>query len=656
MQYIRYTRNLFLRGIAVVNLLAFISLYIQKPGLYGDNGIFPVKNALTNESPKLLDKFNSKPTLLWFSSEIGLNTDYMFDLITLVGIIFSFLGFVSQKACNKFVFFILWISYLSLYNVGQIFMSHLVDEILLEVGLLSILVAPFFHPSRKPVSKKRNLRSQTSLASSPYDAISFWLVRWLLFRVSYSAGITKMSSKSLVWYDLTAMSKFFEIMPLPSYISCYVYNFPLWVLKSLTVLAEVNEIFLPLLFLIPIGSVKKLAFYIQMTVQFLIFATGNFGYYNLLYIVLCLSLLDDHTFYKELALTKSRQWCSSIFTRLMTLNAVVLLVAIIAMLYNFRITPGNTPDFKIAFTPNQFNSVLQKSLPIIGYFALASFGLECLKSIYASLPTKSKTGGSLSALISATFYVAICLGLFSLSSVNFSALHPSVNNTIPRDLKLFYNKLSPYKLSNSYIPPKELLNFESRKEIVLEGASDLKGPWYEYQFVYKPSSVNVTPPIIAPYRPMIDEEFFYAAYTPSVQNPWLFSVIYRLLNNQKEVCNLINPNQINFVKSPPKFIKASLYNYKYASNVQRNRGVWWTRQLVSDYIAPLDKNSQVLLDTLKSHKILLNRTSKAVNPLWKQILDQLRLLQLAIADPRILISAFLIAGLIIIIIPGGGSA
>lgn len=205
----------------------------------------------------------------------------------------------------------------------------------------------------------------------------------------------------------------------------------------------------------------------------------------------------------------------------MTLNAVVLIVAIIAMLYNFKITPDNRPDFKIGiymtyflviifnllkkcimfsgFTPNQFNDVLQKSLPIIGYFALASFGLECLKSIYASLPTKSKTGGSLSALISATFYVAVCLSLFTLSSVNFSALHPSVNNTIPRDIKLFYNKLAPYKLSNSYTPPKELLNFDSRKEIVLEGASDLKGPWYEYQFVFKPSSVNVTPPIIGMY-------------------------------------------------------------------------------------------------------------------------------------------------------------
>lgn len=32
----------------------------------------------------------------------------------------------------------------------------------------------------------------------------------------------------------------------------------------------------------------------------------------------------------------------------------------------------------------------------------------------------------------------------------------------------------------------------------------------------------------------------------------------------------------------------------------------------------MDKNSQVLLDTLKTHKILLNRTPLAVNPFVKR--------------------------------------
>lgn len=152
-----------------------------------------------------------------------------------------------------------------------------------------------------------------------------------------------------------------------------------------------------------------------------------------------------------------------------------------------------------AFTQQQFNQVLGKNLPYIAYFALGSFVFECLKALYSSLPLKGKTNGSFSALITSTLYVSICLGLFSLSSVNFSALHQSVNNTVPKDLNIFYNKLAPYKISNSYLPPKEFINLENRKEIIIQGANDIKGPWYEYQFLYKPGNVNVTPPIIGLY-------------------------------------------------------------------------------------------------------------------------------------------------------------
>lgn len=530
------------------------------------------------------------------------------------------------------------------------------DELLLEVGLLCILIAPLPFQKLSVPSKKRNLRLQTSLASLPHDLIAFWLVRWLLFRVAFSAGVAKMNFGKTNWYDLTALSKYFECMPLPNAISWYAHYFPLWFLKTITVFAEINDLFVPLMFLVPIRSIKKLAFYIQVFMQIGILASGNYSYYNLLYIVLCLSLLDDHTFYRELTLARTRQWCSTVFTRLMTINAITLLIAVFPMLYSFHFTPANTPDFKIAFTPQQFNVTLGKCLPFIAYFALTSFVFECLKALYLSLPMKNKIDGSITALITSTLYVSICLGVFSLSSVNFSSLHQSVNQTVPKDLKLFYNKLAPYKISNSYLLPKELINFETRKEIVVQGASDIKGPWYEYQFLYKPGNVNVTPPIIAPYKPLLDRQLFFAAHSQPAQNPWLMSVLYRILNNQKEVLSLLNTNNIPFSKIPPKFVKVSLYKYQFSSKLQREKGIWWNRQILnSEFIAPMDKNSQVLLDTLKSHKIILsNRTPVPVNPIFKQILDQIRSILLGI-DPRILIFTFLLAGFVLILVPVGSN-
>lgn len=133
-------------------------------------------------------------------------------------------------------------------------------------------------------------------------------------------------------------------MPLPNAISWYAHYFPVWFLKTITVFAEINDLFVPLMFLVPIRSIKKLAFYIQVMFEFWvishffcrlnyndngkiyklfgifkhlvkfnycfqvfmqigILASGNYSYYNLLYIVLCLSLLDDHTFYRGIIFT-----------------------------------------------------------------------------------------------------------------------------------------------------------------------------------------------------------------------------------------------------------------------------------------------------------------------------------------------------------------
>lgn len=155
--------------------------------------------------------------------------------------------------------------------------------------------------------------------------------------------------------------------------------------------------------------------------------------------------------------------------------------------------------FFLAFTPKDFSVILGKYLPYIAYFALASFVYECLKSLYYSVSKNNNSDGSLTTLITSTMYICICLGVFTLSSVNFSALHPSVNNTLAKDVILFYNKLAPFKITNSYVPPQELIAFDSRKEIIIQGASDIKGPWYEYQFLYKPGNVNATPPVIGLY-------------------------------------------------------------------------------------------------------------------------------------------------------------
>lgn len=191
--------------------------------MYGNHGILPARSQLVDTSAKTLsEKIHNRPTLLWFAPFLGLNTEYMMDILAITGIFLSFTGFISQKFCSAIVFASLWSLYYSLYQVGQTFMwfqwwvlksreekkrftifnvlcflSKLFpafrDILLLEAGFISILVAPFryqFLSKRRPVS-------------TPSDYVSFWLVKWLLFRLMFASGVVKLQSECPTWWGLT---------------------------------------------------------------------------------------------------------------------------------------------------------------------------------------------------------------------------------------------------------------------------------------------------------------------------------------------------------------------------------------------------------------------------------------------------------------------
>lgn len=62
-------------------------------GLYGDNGILPAKTQIDLESKvPVSQKLMQKPSFVWFASLLGLNVEYMLDVLALVGIVLSFLG------------------------------------------------------------------------------------------------------------------------------------------------------------------------------------------------------------------------------------------------------------------------------------------------------------------------------------------------------------------------------------------------------------------------------------------------------------------------------------------------------------------------------------------------------------------------------------
>ncbi|KAK2167802.1 hypothetical protein NP493_1259g00004 [Ridgeia piscesae] len=186
------TRDFFLWCMSAIYLVAFASLFVQIPGLYGDNGVLPAKLVVETDATSLKDLFTSQPTLLRVTSAVGLDVQTGMDVLCLAGIILSFVAMISSVQRNCIVFGLLWVLYLSLYQVGQTFLSFQWDILLLETGFLTLILAPLnkFGFASRPVNHQ-------------HDAIGLWLVKWLTFRLMYASGVVKLTSGCPTWWGLT---------------------------------------------------------------------------------------------------------------------------------------------------------------------------------------------------------------------------------------------------------------------------------------------------------------------------------------------------------------------------------------------------------------------------------------------------------------------
>jgi lipase maturation factor 1 len=174
---------------------------------------------------------------------------------------------------------LLWAFYLSLTTIGQVFLGYQWDALLLETGLLAILLAPL------------GLRPRWD-AEPAAPASAVWLLRWLLFRLMFGSGVVKLRSGDQAWRTLTALRVHYETQPLPTWVGWYAHQLPGWFQTFSTAVMFAVELGAP--FLIFAGRRgRRIACAAFVGLQLLIAATGNYCFFNLLTIALCLLLLDD---------------------------------------------------------------------------------------------------------------------------------------------------------------------------------------------------------------------------------------------------------------------------------------------------------------------------------------------------------------------------
>ena len=268
------SRWLFLRAVGCIYLIAFLSLWVQIHGLIGSNGILPADQFLTAVHQQAgTSGYYRVPTLFWVAP-----SDLSLHLLCAGGVVLSFVLLVGFLPA--FTLAGLWGFYLSLVSVGQVFLSFQWDVLLLEAGFLAIFFAPL------------RIRDTLSRASQP-SAAFLWLLRWLLFRLMFASGFVKLASDA-VWRDLTALNFHYETQPLPTSIGWYAHQLPEVFQKISVIGMFAVELVVPFLIFAP-RRLRTAACIGLVGLQVLIILTGNYCFFNMLTIALCLLLIDDVT-------------------------------------------------------------------------------------------------------------------------------------------------------------------------------------------------------------------------------------------------------------------------------------------------------------------------------------------------------------------------
>ncbi|XP_039523637.1 lipase maturation factor 2b [Pimephales promelas] len=619
---VKTPRRMFLISIALIYVCAFSSIYVQIPGLYGDEGIVPVRLQMPKVQRPLLEQLEASPSLLWLGPSLGLGPQQALELICLLGVVLSLGAVLLGPLRDSLIYLCLWALYLSLYNVGGDLLQSEWDMLLLEAGFLAVLVAPL-----------GLLRCGSS--HKYHDSVTFWLIRWLLFRLTFCTGASKLASGDPAWYGLSALSHHFENQMSPTPLAWFVHQLPDWLLRLGAVVVLQCEITIPLMmFFAPIRRLRLFSFYVQLFLQLFHILTGNCGLLNLLSIALSVSLLDDEHFNSSAILKKKGQEkkskaCAQTFlcvlTVLVELAVYVFILISTVILFELQINWENkTLSSKTNFSQKEFDEFLKHFQGLTIWVGVLSFTWEAVAAMLMCVCTRGLVS-KVWSLIQWAVITAAAVAIFALSVVPYTAMTGIPVISEVRDL---YSAVEKFQLVGAYGIQHRIISTEGRPEIILEGSYDGL-TWTEMNPMYKPGNVNTAPPIVGPYQPRLEWLMWQAAQEGSDQSPWFTGLVQRLLQGKPEVFSLLQVDeaQFPFSQKPPALVKAKLYNYHFTDPAKDKTHLqaWWRRKYNEEFFPIVnlgDPTLEKLLDESGLKEKFPNQPSSDT-PVC-QILSQIR--------------------------------
>jgi hypothetical protein len=348
-------------------------------------------------------------------------------------------------------------------------MSFQWDSLLLEVGFLAIFL-------------------------TGGSRLIVWLYRWLVFRYVFLSGVVKLLSGDPTWHDLTALEYHFWTQPLPTPLAWYAAQLPNWLLIGGTAAALIIELGSVFLIFLP-RRLRAAAACCVLLLQSLILLTGNYNFFNLLTMLMCVFLFDD-----------------------------------------------------------------------------AALG-RCIPRWFESRALSSAPRPARTATVIATALTLIVV------PVGLNRIWQTFSRTDLPGLGAVTQAVAPLQIVNPY--GLFAVMTTTRPEIVIEGSADGQ-TWREYVFRYKPGPLSRPALWNIPHQPRLDWQMWFAALGSLRENPWIVSLMFRLLEGSPPVLGLLASNP--FADAPPKFVRAQLYDYRFADRrTHMLTGQWWVRRLEGRY-------------------------------------------------------------------------
>jgi predicted DCC family thiol-disulfide oxidoreductase YuxK len=287
-----WARRWFLRLLGLVYLIAFVSLWVQVDGLVGSNGMSPVDQFLPTVRQQLgTDAYFLLPTLCWFNS-----SNAFLHFLCGGGVVLSLLLIFGVAPALSLV--ALFVFYLSLTIAGQVFCNFQWDVLLLETGFLSIFLAPWRLWPRDLMWRPGFATAATAYPVSP---AGLFLLKFVLFKLMLMSGVVKLTSgddswgwlnDSFHWSALTALDYHYWSQPLPTIFAWWADKTPEWFKHFSVAFCLAVEIIAPFFIWAP-RRPRLVAAGLMIFLQIVIALTGNYCFFNLLTIGLCLLLIDD---------------------------------------------------------------------------------------------------------------------------------------------------------------------------------------------------------------------------------------------------------------------------------------------------------------------------------------------------------------------------